>query len=363
MTTGLINQLEEALSSKSVARRAAILRRVTDLFLVGSGNFTKDQIEVFGDVMGRLMETVEQQERARLGERLAFSPDAPPNLIRTLAFDATAEVAGPVLTHSKCLDDAALIENATTMSQPHLLAIARRQEVSEGVTDVLVDRGNDLVIESLAENTGCRFSDSGMTTLVDKSVGDPRITRFVWARRDVPRRELVRLFQSASEELRKELEFSRPQDARSIRTVVDVALESIQSAARESSQEFQDAASVASDLQANSELDEKAVFDFASAGAFARVVAAIARLSALPAGTIERALLSERPDQLLIVARAIKFTWLTVKALIGLKQPGQALPAAELDEYFASYTRLKHSTAETALKFYRLRASSVDQTP
>jgi uncharacterized protein (DUF2336 family) len=363
MPNGLIHQLEDALTSKSVARRADLLRRVTDLFLVGSGNFTPDQIEIFGDVMGRLIETVELKERARLGERLAFSPDVPSNLIRKLAFDATAEVAGPVLTHSGCLEEATLIENARTMSQSHLLAIAKREQVPEGVTDVLVDRGNHQVIESLAENTGCRFSASGMATLVDKSVGDPRIMKFVWARRDVPRRELVRLFQSASEELRRELESFRPQDTRSIRAVVDLALESIQSSARESSQEFQDATSVVSALKENSELDEKTVFDFASAGAFARVVAAMARLSDLPAGTIERALLSERPEQLLIIAKAIHLSWPTVKVLIGLRQPGQALPAAELDEDFASYTRLKHGTAEMALKFYRLRASSVGPTP
>lgn len=358
MQSGLLTQLEEALSSKSVARRADILRQVTDLFLIGSGTLTEDQVDLFGDVMGRLLENVETQERALLGGRLASSEDAPANVMRRLAFDPAAEVAVPVLTHSKCLDDATLVENARTMGQPHLLAIAKRPQVPEGVTDVLVDRGNNQVIASLAENAGSRFSATGLTTLVDKSAADPRIARFLWARKDVPRQELVRLFQAASEGLRKEFASLRPRDARSIQTTVELALESIQSASRDNSSEFMDASSVVSGLIQAGTLDESTLYAFASEGAFAKVVAALAHLSDLSVGTIERALLGERCEQVLIVAKAIGLSWPTVKLLIRLKWPNRVSPASELDEAFTSYARLKASTAEIAIKFYRLRASS-----
>ena len=41
-----VDQLEGALTSKDISRRAEILRRVTDLFVVGSGKFSEDQVEL-----------------------------------------------------------------------------------------------------------------------------------------------------------------------------------------------------------------------------------------------------------------------------------------------------------------------------
>src|SRR5450631_2225849 len=129
----LIDQLEGILSSKDLSRRAEILRRVTDLFVLGSGRFSEDQVELFDTVMGKLLENIERAARAQFGSRLAILSDAPPNVIRELAFDDAIEVAGPVLLHSERLDEKALLENAQTKSQEHLLAISGRKTLAETV--------------------------------------------------------------------------------------------------------------------------------------------------------------------------------------------------------------------------------------
>ena len=49
-------------------------------------------------------------------------------------------------------DDDALIETARNKSQAHLLAISLRRVLSGAVTDVLVLRGNDEVIQSTVNN-------------------------------------------------------------------------------------------------------------------------------------------------------------------------------------------------------------------
>ena len=114
LQSSLIDDLEDILASKDISRRAEILRRVTDLFVVGSGSFSEDQVELFDDVMGKLLENIERSARAQFGRRLAKLSDAPPNAIRTLASDDSIEVAGPVLLRSERLDDDALIETART---------------------------------------------------------------------------------------------------------------------------------------------------------------------------------------------------------------------------------------------------------
>ena len=74
---------------------------------------------------------IEVKARARLARSLAHIDNAPPKLIRSLAFDDEIAVAEPVLIHSRQLSDADLVENATTKSQEHLLAIAQRLKLSE----------------------------------------------------------------------------------------------------------------------------------------------------------------------------------------------------------------------------------------
>src|SRR5580700_8987740 len=158
LQNNLIDELESVLTSKDISRRAEILKRVTDLFVLGSGKFSEDQVELFDRVMGALLENIEHAARAQFGSRMAGLPDAPPKVIRVLAFDAAIEVAGPVLQHCERLDQNTLVENASTQSQDHLLAISGRKVLAEAVTDVLVDRGNRLVVSSTAKNGGARFS-------------------------------------------------------------------------------------------------------------------------------------------------------------------------------------------------------------
>ena len=91
--------------------------------------------------------------------------------IRALAFDDLIEVAAPVLSQSERLDDEALIETARNKSQAHLMAISTRKVLSGAVTDVLVLRGNDEVVQSTVNNPGAEFSERGFTRLVDSRRG------------------------------------------------------------------------------------------------------------------------------------------------------------------------------------------------
>ena len=70
------------------------------------------------------------------------------------------------------LDDEALIETARSKSQAHLMAISTRKALSGAVTDVLVLRGNDEVIQSTVNNPGAEFTERGFTRLVNRAEGD-----------------------------------------------------------------------------------------------------------------------------------------------------------------------------------------------
>src|SRR5206468_4080675 len=115
--------------------------------------------------------------------RLADMPNAPAGVVRMLAFDDDIEVARPVLSASERLAEHDLVANANSKSQLHLAAISERRSLSEAITDVLVTRGDRQVVQSVAKNTGARFSDAGFRMLVKRSSSDEALAVQVGGRR------------------------------------------------------------------------------------------------------------------------------------------------------------------------------------
>lgn len=352
---GLIDQLEDALGDKDVARRAEILRKVTDLFLLGSGTFSEDQIALFDGVMARLLETIESSARAQFGSRIARLPDAPLGVVRLLACDSAIEVAGPILTHSDRLDEEALVGHARTQSQEHLLAISGRKVLAERVTDVLVDRGNRAVVSATARNGGARFSGFGVSTLVRKARNDGDLALCVWSRPDIPRQNLVKLFVEASEAVKRQLIEADPRRAGLINAMVARATDDIQTKARAGSDGFAQAAHLVRELNAAGKLNEERLVAFADQGSFDHVVAALALMCDLPVGVVERAFVQNQTEQIVVLARAIDISWATTMKLLLLHAGVNGTSREQLDLTFANFFRLQPATARTALKFYRMR--------
>jgi uncharacterized protein (DUF2336 family) len=351
----LIDELESVLASKDISRRAGILRKVTDLFVLGSGKFSEDQIDLFDSVMGRLLENIERAARAQFGSRLARLSDAPPNVVRILASDAAIDVAGPVLRHSERLGQDALIENARTQSQGHLLAISGRKVLVAAVTDILVERGNRAVVSSTARNGGARFSDFGVSTLVEKACDDGDLALCVWSRPDIPRQNLVKLFVDASEAVKSQLVEADPRKVALIKSMVARVADALQTRTRLDSSDFAQALSHVSALHAAGRLDEAQLLAFSGEGSFDKVVAALSLMCDLPVGLVERAFVQSQTEQILVLARAVNLSWETTTTLLLLHAGANGSSRLQIDQYFINFSRLQPKTAQTALQFYRMR--------
>src|SRR5271170_1316067 len=179
----LIDEIEAALNSGTNSRRIEMLTRITDLFVGSASRYSDEQIGVFDDVMVRFVSTIETAARAKLAQQLAPIANAPSNVIHLLAFDDDIGVAQPVLKQSEQLADPALVAGARTKSQRHLFAISQRRSLSEAVTDVLVERGDRDVVQSVVKNAGARFSDAGFRLLVNRSAADDDLATIVGAQR------------------------------------------------------------------------------------------------------------------------------------------------------------------------------------
>ena len=353
-----INELEEALSHGSAERRAKTLRRITDLFVFGSSHFSGDHIAVFDGVFNHLITDIELSARVTLADRLAAIPNAPPKVIRALAFDDAINVAGPVLVRSELLDNVTLVENAKTKSQHHLLAISRRKSVSETVTDVLVERGNREVALSAVQNTGAKFSETGYVRLVKRSEGDDELAQSVGSRPEIPRQYFLKLLTTASKTVRLALEAAQPQNKREIQNVVAEVATAIQAKAAAASRDYAAARALIESLRASGRLAESDVEAFARTGKFEETAAALSVLCALPIDVIERAMVQDREETILIVAKANGLAWPTVKAVLRLCAGKRGVSAQALEQSLAVFNKLKRETAQQVIEFQRKRQAT-----
>lgn len=109
----VVADLEGAISGGDHAKRVSMLRQVTGLFVQQAPRLSQEQIDAFDTVIVRLSHDIETAARTELSASLADVPNAPHRIVRDLAFDPSAEVAGPVLERSERLDDDDLVQVAS----------------------------------------------------------------------------------------------------------------------------------------------------------------------------------------------------------------------------------------------------------
>jgi len=185
-TQTLILELDAALSKATNHRQLEILRRVTDLFIIGAGNYDEEQIAIFDDVIARLISNMDQRALSELSARLAEVDNPLLSVVAQLSGSDNIAISGPALEKSESISDEALVSIATSKSQKHLKAIAGRSKLSEVVTDVLVDRGDPEVSRRVSANLGARLSEMGFVKLINRAKKDRSLADAISSREDLP---------------------------------------------------------------------------------------------------------------------------------------------------------------------------------
>jgi uncharacterized protein (DUF2336 family) len=351
----LLDELVSPVAAATAKHRLKIIDRVTDLFAAGSRSYSDDQISLFDDVLRRLTADIEVKARAKLAHRLAVIDKAPPVLIRSLAFDDSIEVAEPVLIHSERLTDDDLVENATTKSQDHLYAIAQRLKLSEKVTDVLVERGDQRVVHKVVKNKGARFSLAGYGKLTSRARYDRKLTLALGERSDLPRQYFLKLLEAASSKVRAKLEAANPQMVAAIRDTVDDVATTMQREVRKGSRAHAVAVREAKRRFNVRPITEASVHGPAHAQDFEKTVVALARLGVFPVDLVERALLDEGEDMLLLLAKAAGCSWTTAREMLVMFAANRNLQPDDITVAFERYRKLSPQTARNIVRFYERR--------
>jgi uncharacterized protein (DUF2336 family) len=341
----MLERLKQLASNASPEGRRQLLYAVTDLFLMdcAPSEAAKDHL---AHIAERSLTGMDVPDRADYARKVAPAPVLPREVAKRLASDPEIAVAQVVLKLSPVLTDDDLAAIALTHSQLHLAAIAERQDLSETVTGVLVDRGDPTVLRCVSRNEGARFSDEAMARLVARGKSDPQVFQSLVQRaRRLPPEQARRVLQIAAKVAPEAPSAaSRPAEAPKIqrqaqerRLEVKFLLADIQAGKRDLGEVVKLLAS------------EDRAFDLA------QIVGVLANT---PNAQILKALLEPDVSGIAVACRSVGLDPAGFRAILDLRQTRLHVPPRQIERDLQAYEDLPGDVSEHAMRFLKARAKT-----
>jgi uncharacterized protein (DUF2336 family) len=351
----LIEEIEATFKNGTAESRSATLRRITSLFMEGADSFEEPQIDVFDDVLCQLVDKIEREAIVELSNTIAPIAKSPFDLTQRLSRHDDIAISGPVLRQSSLLTDDDLVDIAQSKGQQHLVAIATRRQISETVTDVLVDRGNSEVLTTVAGNFGARFSSNGYGTLLTKAEQNPDVAMAVIMRSDLSPEMFRKLVARAATKVQERLQaIANPSVKDRLRGVLqDIQLQLVRDA---------DSKKISVDARRNPQADSldkeklrSELHDYANAARLVESATALGTLSGVSAETVKRLITQNEVDALLIVCKASGLGWRTARALVNLSAKLKGNATSNATEFLDQYTKMTSESAQRVMRFLNAR--------
>lgn len=351
----LLAELEAAIQGGSAEKRAEMLRRVTDLFVVTAPRVSEAQAGVFDDVFEQLTREIEWKAMLELSERMSSVENAPERLIRRLAHDDAIEISGPVLERSGRLGEEDLVAIARTKSQAHLAAIAGRAELGEQVTGVLVERGDIMVARKVASNGGARFSEASLQGLADRASHDFDLANAVARRRELSPAMFRAMLERATDSVRARLiDNAPPTTAKLINKILADVSQTVEGAA-EPKRDYAVAREIVMAMHRQGRIAVANLVQFAKGGKLEEMVVTLSLLTGIPVEIIDRFLDDPTDDPILLACKAVDLDWTTALAVLAAKLGTREVHDSRAEEAERKYKKLSISSAQRVLRFWQAR--------
>jgi uncharacterized protein (DUF2336 family) len=182
--------------------RAGTIGKIASNF--GSGGFSDSERRLAEEIFRIMARDVEVQVREALSVHLKECPQVPHDVALSLAKDVES-VAIPVIEFSQVLTDDDLVEIINASDAAKQSAVARREAVSERVSDALVDTRNEDVVATLMGNAGAEISDQSFEKAIDHFGRNEKVSECIVHRAKLPIGIAERLVSMVSDKLKEHL--------------------------------------------------------------------------------------------------------------------------------------------------------------
>ncbi len=344
-----------ALSKESSSdKRREVLRSVTDLFLATPDTGRAAVSHVFDDVLSGLAAEMEAEVRAELAARLAPAAHAPRRLALSLAKDQI-KVAAPLLTRCHAFTQDDLLDVVRTQGQEHLRLVSGRDDLTEAVSDVIVDRGDDATLNVLLQNAEAPISREGYEKVVDRAQAAPALHAAVVNRKHLPPDLLNEMYFVVEQRLRERIAArNEAMDPAALDAALSAGRNRLATRDGALPDDYADAERhVAASMKAEGGLAPGVLAGFLRHNQKTRFLVALAAAADVDFTTVRRILERQDLDALAIICRAADYDsalFYTVAVLITENRS-----RTRVEDYQRRYTELSRETAQRTLRFWRMR--------
>lgn len=194
----------ELTQSHEPRARTALVERLCDVVAWPESRIPAHERQLAADVLVGLLRTSNIDLRRRCAAGLMRINDAPKTLLRYLARDEIS-VAEPLLEHGLGFDDSDLIATIRASVASHWLAISKRRNLTEPVSDTLLQTGDVAVVEAVLRNQNAKLSTQGIDLAVSRSRQVPGLSHFIVSRAELRASQALVLFWWANFQARQQI--------------------------------------------------------------------------------------------------------------------------------------------------------------
>lgn len=158
----------------SSEKKHELAEHVTGLLVARADDPGSEETHLLNNMLEGVYDSLAHDAKRKMSERLADVPSMSSKLAAAMASD-DLPVAQAVLERSKSLREEDLRKIAETKDQSYLLALAKRDHVSNDISNILIKRGSRDVKHALAANLGAEITMPVFESLVKdmpKQLGD-----------------------------------------------------------------------------------------------------------------------------------------------------------------------------------------------
>lgn len=338
-------------------KRRELLSRVADLFYADERDAREErECNEFAELVARLLKDLGVADRAGFSQRVAEDVRTPRGVAMILARDE-ARVAEPVLESSPALTHGDLVEIALEQTMEHRLAISKRRDIPESVTDALLVYEELPVLESVTQNPTALISRSGFDLLSRHGIQAGSLRALLAHRRDVPAEIALAILPHLSPDEKRDLVQLAENGDNGLRELLEQAAPEMAQRRLDASRRRLQVKSLMTEVERGNMTAGKALAEIATEGRQLDVALALSLLSGLPEREAANAVISTRVEPLALLCKALDLSFELYARLDAMRAGSVRLPAPQRVSQEMVYATVDSRSAARALRFVKVRAT------